>query len=397
MIRIPWTSSSCPHFVLEINRTCNISCRGCYKKMDDSSKPLEQVVRELDIAVSKRRVQTVSIAGGEPTLHPQLCEIVGNIHRKKLRVVLATNGLLLTKSLLEGLRKAGLDMIMLHIDEGQNRPDLPRVPTLEEISSLRTTFAERVAASDIDVGLSVTVYRNYFDRLPCVVDYILNSKHINFLFATNYVDMDNLLKPVNLTLQNRISPLDNKVTGLSQPDRTTNRQIYKMLKNRFSLEPFTYLPSDRVGAKVENYLTWMTYFIPVIHLEGKNERFNIESNFLYSLLLSFTKLASSRFRFYRKQTPLTAVTRILCSALAKRRLSEGVKFLFKLRHKGARLKSKYLIFENGPMVTEDGHISCCELCPNAIVRGGQFVPVCLGDYQDLKGMARLPRGESLLS
>ncbi|MHC4327304.1 MAG: radical SAM protein [Planctomycetota bacterium] len=103
---MPWTSSSCPHFLLEINQKCNISCRGCYKNMDGSSKPLDQIISELDIAMSKRRVQTVSIAGGEPTLHPQLCEIVGNLHRRNLKAVLITNGLLLGKSLLDGLTRA---------------------------------------------------------------------------------------------------------------------------------------------------------------------------------------------------------------------------------------------------------------------------------------------------
>jgi len=132
--------------------------------MDGSSKPPGHIISELDIATSKRRIQTVSIAGGEPTLHPQLCEIVANIHRRNLKVILATNGLLLHKTLLDALRTAGLDMIMLHIDEGQNRPDLRRIPTFEEISTLRSALAERVVASVIDVGLSVTVYHNYFTQ-----------------------------------------------------------------------------------------------------------------------------------------------------------------------------------------------------------------------------------------
>ena len=123
---MPWTSSSCPHFLLEINQKCNIPCKGCYKNIDGSSKPLGQILSELDIAMSRRRVQTVSIAGGEPTLHPQLCEIVGHVHRRSLKVVLVTNGLLLGRSLLDGIKRAGLDMAMLHIDEDQNRPDLPK-------------------------------------------------------------------------------------------------------------------------------------------------------------------------------------------------------------------------------------------------------------------------------
>ena len=37
-------------------------------------------------------------------------------------------------------------------------------------------------------------------------------------------------------------------------------------------------------------------------------------------------------------------------------------------------------------------ISCCDLCPNATVRGNQLVPVCLWDYPDLKGADELLQG-----
>lgn len=383
MIRMPWMSSSCPHFVLEINQKCNISCRGCYKNMGGSSKPLGQIFSELDVATSERRVQTVSIAGGEPTLHPQLCEIVGNIHRRNLKVVLATNGLLLSTSLLENLKDVGLDMVMLHIDEGQDRPDLPRVPAYEQISSLRSTLADRVAASNIDVGLSITIYDNYFDRVPSVVDYVISSRHVNYLFATNYVDTDSLLGAVDLMRRDRRDSSDYEDAGLFQPGRTTNRQIYQVLKNDFALEPFTYLPSERADAEGKSGFSWMTYFIPVIHFQRETERFNIKSNFMHSLLLSLPRFIGGSFRFYREQNPLPAAVRVLCSSLTGRRPLEGMKFLLKLRHNGARLRSKYLIFENGPTVTDGGDISCCDLCPNATVRGGQLVPVCLADYPEL--------------
>jgi len=113
---------------------------------------------------------------------------------------------------------------------GQNRPDLPGVPTFEKISSLRSGLAEKVAASDIDVGLSVTIYRDYFDRLSSVVDYVLNSRHINTLFATNYVDTDNVLRSIRLTQRRPGCPGDDNDAAFMQPGRTTNQQIYDMLK-----------------------------------------------------------------------------------------------------------------------------------------------------------------------
>ena len=389
---MPWTSASCPHFVLEINQKCNISCKGCYKKMGGSTKTLDQILGELDIAMSKRRIQTVSVAGGEPTLHPRLCEIVSNIHGRSLKVVLATNGLLLNVGLLEDLKKAGLDMVMLHIDEGQNRPDLPPDPTLEQINSLRSALAEKVAAGDIDAGLSVTVYHKYFDRLPQIVDFILNSRHINFLFATNYVDTANLLKSVHFMQQNQDRFPDGSDSSSSQSSRTTNQQVYEILKDSFAIEPSAYLPPARATAGAEGHMAWMTYFMPVIHLESKTERFSIRSNIINLFLRSFSKLTTGRFTFYSGNKPFTTAVMVLCSTLTSRRPIEGLKFLAKLRHSGAHLKSKYLIFENGPMVTENGDISCCVLCPNATVSGNQLVPVCLADYPDFNSMDGLSSG-----
>ena len=342
MIKMPWKLVSSPHFVLEINKKCNLE------------------------------------------LHPQLCEIVGSIHKRNLKVVLVTNGLCLDDSLLGDLKRAGLDMILLHIDEGQSRPDLSQNPTLAEINSLRSTLAQRATTKNIDVGLSVTVYSEYLDRLPRLVDYILNSKNINFLFATNYVEVAHLVKSACFLHQNQNQPLEVKYGRLFHSNSTTNQQIYKILEDSFGLEPFAYLPLYDKDAAKENPLPWMTYFIPVVHFNDRSVRFNIKSNLVDSFLLFFSKLTTGRFVFYSRQNPFVTIIRVLCNTITSGRMIEGVRFLLNLRYNGTQLKAKRLLFENGPIITKNGDISCCIFCPNATVRGNRLVPVCLADYSYLK-------------
>ena len=55
-----------------------------------------------------RNCQIISISGGEPLLHPQLNEVIRFIHQKGLKPWLHTNGLLLSDSKLQKLKKEGL-------------------------------------------------------------------------------------------------------------------------------------------------------------------------------------------------------------------------------------------------------------------------------------------------
>src|SRR5512138_2486230 len=100
MIRFPWTIRTSPNFLLEVTTGCNVQCRGCYKIKSDGVRPLKEIRRDLETGLRLRRAQTVSIAGAEPTLHPELPEIVAQVRRLGLRAALLTNGLLLTDSLL---------------------------------------------------------------------------------------------------------------------------------------------------------------------------------------------------------------------------------------------------------------------------------------------------------
>jgi hypothetical protein len=149
------------------------------------------------------------------------------------------------------------------------------------------------------------------------------------------------------------------------------------------LEPFAYLPSDRVCTKDESNLAWMTYFIPVVNLDGRTGRFTMKSNLVDSLFLYCVKWITGRFTFYSKDKPLITAGRVLFNSLTSLRPVEGIKFFSKLRYAGTRLRVKHLAFENGPTVTERGDIGCCALCPNITVRGDGLVPVCLADYSHL--------------
>jgi hopanoid biosynthesis associated radical SAM protein HpnH len=79
---------------------CNLACAGCGK----IQYPPDVLKRQLSVedcmmAVEECHAPVVSIAGGEPLLHPQIDRIVAGLIERRKYVYLCTNGLLLEKKL----------------------------------------------------------------------------------------------------------------------------------------------------------------------------------------------------------------------------------------------------------------------------------------------------------
>ncbi|UGS38777.1 adenosyl-hopene transferase HpnH [Capillimicrobium parvum] len=79
---------------------CNLACEGCGKIQHPEHElrrrmPVEQAVA----AVEECGAPMVSIAGGEPLIHPEIDKIVGELVARKKYVYLCTNALLMKKKL----------------------------------------------------------------------------------------------------------------------------------------------------------------------------------------------------------------------------------------------------------------------------------------------------------
>src|SRR3954467_14709252 len=77
---------------------CNLACNGCGKIQDPHEilrqrMPVEQAVA----AVEECGAPAVSIAGGEPFMHPQIDVMVAELVKRKKFVYLCTNGELVRK------------------------------------------------------------------------------------------------------------------------------------------------------------------------------------------------------------------------------------------------------------------------------------------------------------
>ena len=84
--------------LIEVNEHCNLSCPTCFAGSSPSltgTRSLAEVERMLDLLVeSEGEPDLLQISGGEPTLHPQIIEILRATRRRPIRhVMLNTNGI----------------------------------------------------------------------------------------------------------------------------------------------------------------------------------------------------------------------------------------------------------------------------------------------------------------
>ena len=93
LYRLPWTLSDNVLAWLEATWKCNLACEGCYRaNVADSHKTLEALRHELDCFAAQRTFDSVSIAGGDPLLHPEIVELVRMIAERGYKPTLNTNG-----------------------------------------------------------------------------------------------------------------------------------------------------------------------------------------------------------------------------------------------------------------------------------------------------------------
>lgn len=84
--------------IIEVNETCNLTCPVCFADSGPDrpgTRTLPQVEAMLDALVaSEGEPDLVQISGGEPTLHPQIIEILQAAKARPIRhLMLNTNGL----------------------------------------------------------------------------------------------------------------------------------------------------------------------------------------------------------------------------------------------------------------------------------------------------------------
>ncbi|HSQ61662.1 MAG TPA: radical SAM protein, partial [Polyangiaceae bacterium] len=171
LYRLPWSLTDNPIAWLEPTQQCNLACDGCYRQNVKSHKSMSEVEAELDTFARLRNFDGVSIAGGDPTLHPNVVEIVHQVTAMGRKAIINTNGLGLSYEMLREMKAAGLVGLTFHVDSHQGRPGW-REKTEAQMNELRSEYVDLVSrVGDLAIAFNSTVYEDTLEQVPDVASW----------------------------------------------------------------------------------------------------------------------------------------------------------------------------------------------------------------------------------
>lgn len=133
---------------IESSSRCNLKCEHCFRQYMDMHEsdfmPMSLYRKIVDECAGYRLFTLKFSMRGEPTLHPEIVEMVDYAKKKGIKEVwVNTNGSLLTEKMAEGFIRAGLDCLTVSFDGLGKIYESVRIPLkYEETLSKIKMFAE---------------------------------------------------------------------------------------------------------------------------------------------------------------------------------------------------------------------------------------------------------------
>lgn len=156
----------------EITRSCNLACVHCRASSEygpyDGEFTTEECFRLLDnIAAFSSPV--IILTGGEPYLRDDIFEIAAYGNGKGLRMVLATNGTIVTDKIAERTRQSGIKRISISIDgfDAESHDAFRGVPGAFK-GSMRGIEAFKKAGVEFQINTTIT--RLNLNQMDAIMD-----------------------------------------------------------------------------------------------------------------------------------------------------------------------------------------------------------------------------------
>jgi hopanoid biosynthesis associated radical SAM protein HpnH len=144
--------------MLEPLEMCNLACVGCGRIRE--YKPVLDRMMPVDVALSAVResgAPIVSIAGGEPTIHPKIDEIINTLVEKKYFVYCCTNALLLDR-MVQRIPPSKYFCWVIHLDGMEEKHD--ESVARKGVFQKAVQGIEMAVARGYRVCTNTTVFRN---------------------------------------------------------------------------------------------------------------------------------------------------------------------------------------------------------------------------------------------
>jgi hypothetical protein len=375
--RLPWNLADNAIAWLEPTAKCNLACYGCYRQnQSEGHKSLDQIKEDLDVFQKFRKFDVVSIAGGDPLVHPDIVEIVRLIKERGAKPIINTNGVALTPELLRELKRAGAFGFTFHIDSKQNRPGWKESSEIE-LNELRYKYARMLAdAGGMMCSFNSTVYEDTAKFVPDLARWAeRNIDIVQVMVFILYRAIDT--RKVDFYVGGDKLDASTFVYNDEPEERTDIKaeEVYGMLRSEYpdfdscaylngtqQPDSFKWLLSGRFGTKERIY----GYMGP----KGM-ELIQTINHLIHGTYLGY---ASSR-------TGRMGKTMLLLGAFDRKVRSAFKAFYSKPLNLFKRLYYQSVMVIQPIDFLEDGRQNMCDSCPDITVWNGQLVWSCRMDEQ----------------
>jgi hypothetical protein len=241
------TQHSCV-LLLDVTENCNLHCPTCFAVSGpgiNRHARLPHLMRSLDAAIEREggKVDALMLSGGEPTVHPEIVEIMeAATERRVTRVVLNTNGIRIARDdvFLDTLARLR-DRVEVYLQFDGFRESTYRWHRGEDLREIKDAAIRRLTDARIFTTLAVAVAKGVNeDELGAIVD---------LAFATDYIAGVAVQPMFASGRANPIDPLDRATTS------GTIRRFGEQTAGRVAPDDFIALPCSHPDCAA------LTYFI----------------------------------------------------------------------------------------------------------------------------------------
>jgi hypothetical protein len=320
-------------------------------------KSVDEVKAEIELGLKKRNLETITILGGEPTLHPGLIDIISYIKSNKLICQVLTNGIVFLQDkegrLLDGMIKAGVDRILLHVDIGQSHVH-------KDIEKVRETLFTKFEKKKVFFSASTTIFHENKGEIPSLLKKYSCYKYFDGILS--------------LLARNTPEVFSRQASDVLNPELLDE---YQSISDELDIEPAAYIPSSLDDC----YISWLMYFY---YINAQTKKTFCVSPELNRLFRRIYRLLTGRHVFgtTTNQT-LQQVSFILTSLIETILHPQKIVSFVKIIRRSSlfrALRFHYILIQSGPEfnVSKD-QIHLCYHCPDATIRNGMLTPVCAAD------------------
>ena len=162
---------------LNLTNGCNIYCLHCSRanaSTEDATEFMKNWRQIIDSVLDCGVIQ-IFLTGGEPTLHPEIIEIIKYVKSKKIKMALLTNGLKINESLIDVLQECFTDSYdFVHFSLDALGDEYEKIRIGADFATVDSNL-KKLTSKKINVHVVTTVSETNIDQLYDIYRYCVDN------------------------------------------------------------------------------------------------------------------------------------------------------------------------------------------------------------------------------